>query len=384
VTAVAPIPLVDLAWQHNQIAAEVAHGFESVLATGAFIQGPHAAAFEAEFAAFCGVEHCIGVANGTDAIELALRAVDIGRGAEVVLPANTFVATAEAIARTGATPVFVDCDEDTSLIDVEQVDGRVSPLTGAVIPVHLYGQIAPMESLLDVVPDDVVVIEDAAQAQGATRAGRGIGTSGRVAATSFYPGKNLGAYGDAGAVLTQDAEVARRVRRIGNHGSETKYDHSELGFNSRLDGLQAVVLRAKLGRLAAWNECRRRLAARYNEALAPLADDGLVRLPVTVPGNTHVWHLYVIRVPQRDAVLATLHSAGIAAGIHYPLPVHLHPAFRFLGYNEGAFPAAERLASEILSLPIYPGMSETAQDRVVEELAAALHQCRGAFHSVRA
>jgi len=369
----APVPLVDLEWQHAQVAAEVASGFASVMSSGVFVQGPEASAFEREFAAFCGVGHCVGVANGTDAIELALRVLDIGPGAEVVLPCNTFVATAEAVARAGAMPVLVDCDPDTWLIDPEQAAKRVGTLTRAVIPVHLYGQIAPVERLYALLSGrPVAVIEDAAQAQGATRGGRGIGRWGAVAATSFYPGKNLGAYGDAGAVLTDNDEIARRVRRVANHGSEAKYDHSELGFNSRLDGLQAVVLRAKLRRLAAWNEDRRRLAERYHSALAPLADAGLLRLPTTAGGNVHVWHLYVVRVRRRDAVLSVLHDAGIAAGVHYPTPVHLQGAFRYLGYGEGAFPVAEQLASEILSLPLYPGMTDDVQDRVVEVLTAAV------------
>ena len=366
------MPLVDLAWQHGQIADEVALGFERVMATGAFIQGPEAAAFEVEFAAYSGVAHCVGVANGTDALELALRAAGIGAGAEVVLPANTFVATAEAVVRVGATPVLVDVDEDSGLVDIEHMAARVGRSTGAVMPVHLYGQIAPVEALTEVLGDRVVMIEDAAQAQGATRFGRGIGSWGAAAGTSFYPGKNLGAYGDAGAVLTADDELARRVRRMGNHGSEVKYEHPTIGFNSRLDGLQAVVLRAKLRRLETWNDERRRAARRYDAGLAALVEAGLVHLPVTLPGNVHVWHLYVIRVPRRDAVLAELNAAGIAAGIHYPVPVHLHEAFRSLGHRRGDFPVAERLAGEILSLPIYPGISESAQERVIDAVTAAL------------
>jgi dTDP-4-amino-4,6-dideoxygalactose transaminase len=363
-----PIPLVDLGLQHRRIADEVHAGFERVFAATSFILGPEADRFEREFADYCGVVHCIGVGNGTDAIELALRACQIDAGDELILPANTFVATAEAVVRSGAVPVLVDCDEDF-LIDVDAVSAAVTPRTRAVIPVHLYGQLAPMKALIDVLPGGILVIEDAAQAQGAAYAGQRAGSFGIAAATSFYPGKNLGAYGDAGAVLTDDDEVANRLRRLRSHGGVRKYEHVDIGFNSRLDGLQAVVLSAKLARLDAWNAERRVAAARYNKLLADLP--GLIR-PRIVPGNEHVWHLYVVRVPQRDEVLAALNAAGIGAGIHYPAPVHLLPAFARLGYRRARFPVSERLANEILSLPIYPGITAKDQQRVVDVLASAL------------
>lgn len=370
------IPLVDLAAQHAQVAGEVAAGWQEVLARTAFVGGPQVAAFEAEFAAFSGVPHCVGVANGTDAIELALRAAGIGAGDECVLPANTFIATAEAVARAGATPVLVDCDPATYLVDPDAVAAAVTGRTRAIIGVHLYGQLAPVERLAAIAAEaGAVLVEDAAQAQGARRhgagpgAGAGAGGAGRVAATSFYPGKNLGAYGDGGAVLTADPELAEAVRLLGAHGSPRKYEHTVLGFNSRLDTLQAVVLSAKLRRLAGWNEARRAAAARYGELLAGI--DGVVP-PVTLAGNEHVWHLYVVRVPERDLVLKHLNANGVGAGVHYPTPVHLTPAFASLGYGEGAFPVAERAAGEILSLPIYAEITPQQQDRVVALLAEAL------------
>lgn len=364
------IPLVDLAAQHDQVAEEVAAGWAEVLARTAFIGGPQVAAFEAEFAAYSGVPHCVGVANGTDAVELALRAVGIGPGDECILPANTFIATAEAVARAGATPVLVDCDPQTYLIDVGAVVAAVSERTRAIIPVHLYGQLAPVERLVPVAEAaGAVLVEDAAQAHGASRYGSGAGTHGALAATSFYPGKNLGAYGDGGAVLTADPVLAERVRLLATHGSPRKYEHSTLGFNSRLDTLQAVVLSAKLRRLAGWNVARRAAAARYTELLSTV--DRVVS-PVPLAGNEHVWHLYVVRVPDRDTVLKRLHEVGIGAGIHYPVPVHLTGAFDWLGYRPGAFPVAEQAAGEILSLPLFAEITPAQQERVVAVLAEAL------------
>jgi dTDP-4-amino-4,6-dideoxygalactose transaminase len=364
------VPLVDLAAQHAQVAGEVAAGWAEVLATTAFVGGPQVAAFEAELAAYIGVPHCVGVANGTDALELSLRAAGVGPGDECVLPANTFIATAEAVARAGATPVLVDCDPRTYLLDVDAVAAAVTGRTRAIIPVHLYGQLAPVERLVPVAEAaGAVLVEDAAQAQGARRHGAGAGTHGTLAATSFYPGKNLGAYGDGGAVLTGDPALAERVRLLSTHGSPRRYEHATIGFNSRLDTLQAVVLSAKLRRLEGWNVARRAAAVRYTELLSTV--DGVVP-PVTLAGNEHVWHLYVVRVPDRDLVLERLHEAGIGAGIHYPTPVHLTGAFGPLGYGCGAFPVAERAAGEILSLPLFAEITGAQQERVVEVLAGAL------------
>jgi dTDP-4-amino-4,6-dideoxygalactose transaminase len=368
---VTSIPLVDLSAQHAAVADEVAEGWRQVLARTSFIAGPQVAAFESEYAAFIGTRHCIGMANGTDAIEIALRALGVGAGDECILPANTFIATAEAVSRAGATPVLVDCaDDGTYLIDADAVEAALTPRTRAIIPVHLYGQAAPVERLLPMARDvGAWVVEDAAQAQGARRGGKSAGALGHIAATSFYPGKNLGAYGDAGAALTDSDELAARMRMIRDHGSRHKYEHEVIGLNSRLDTLQAVVLSAKLRRLAGWNAARQAAAARYDELLSGC--DAVVR-PRTLDGNEHVWHVYTVRVPDRDRVLKELHAAGIGAGIHYPVPVHLTAAFAGLGYTQGAFPVAERTARDLLSLPLFPEITAAQQKRVVAVLLSVL------------
>jgi dTDP-4-amino-4,6-dideoxygalactose transaminase len=365
------IPLVDLRAQHAAVADEVAEGWQQVLASCAFIDGPQVAAFESEYAAFIGTKHCVGMANGTDALEIALRSLGVGAGDECVLPANTFIATAEAVCRAGATPVLVDCaDDGTYLIDVAAAEAAVTPRTRAFIPVHLYGQAAPVDQLMPLAERiGALVVEDAAQSQGARRNGVGAGALGHAAATSFYPGKNLGAYGDAGAALTDSDEVAARLRIIGNHGSPRKYEHQVVGANSRLDTLQAVVLSAKLGRLAGWNAGRRAAAARYDSLLAGL--DEIVR-PRTLEGNEHVWHLYVVRVPDRDRVLKELQAAGIGAGIHYPVPIHMTEAFAGLGHADGTFPVTEQASRELLSLPLFAEITAGQQERVVSALTSAL------------
>jgi dTDP-4-amino-4,6-dideoxygalactose transaminase len=360
------IPLVDLSVQHAQIADEVEAGFAEVLSAGDFIGGKAVAQFEQEYADFIGVRSCVGVANGTDALELALRAVGVGSGDEVILPANTFIATAEAVIRAGARPVLVDVDDEALLMDPAGVEPAVTDRTRAVIPVDLYGQVAPFEQLAPELEErGIAVIEDGAQSQGARRFDRSAGTFGVLAATSFYPGKNLGAYGDAGAVTTDDEVLAQKVRLLGTHGSPAKYQHTQIGFNSRLDTLQAVVLRSKLRRLHRWNKERRDAAAVYDELLAELPG---LRLPATLPGNEHVWHLYVVRIRKRDRVLAHMQANGVGAGVHYPAPVHLTGAMASLGYGPGSFPVAERASGEILSLPIFPGITRQQQERVVEVL----------------
>ncbi|QXC61707.1 DegT/DnrJ/EryC1/StrS family aminotransferase [Aquihabitans sp. G128] len=371
-----PVPLVDLAWQHAEVAAEVEAGFASVLARTAFVKGPEVAAFEEAFAAYTGAAHVVGVANGTDAVELALRACGVGRGDKVVLPANTFIATAEAVDRAGADPVLVDCDPTFQLIDATQVAAAVAASDArAVVGVDLFGQCAPLRELAEAVAGTgCAVVEDAAQSQGATSDGAGIGTLARIAGTSFYPGKNLGAYGDGGAVLTTDAELADWVRTTADHGSKVRYQHELMGMNSRLDTLQAVVLSAKLARLDRWNDLRRTAADRYRSALA---DQEGIGLPATAPGNVHVWHLFPVRVAARDAVLAELHGAGVGAGIHYAVPIHLQPAFAHLGHGPGDFPHAEAAAREIVSLPLFPGITAEQQDRVVEVLLAAVARTAG-------
>lgn len=365
----APIPLVDLKAQHAEISGDISHGFDRVIADTAFILGPAVREFEEAFARYCGAAHCIGVANGTDAIELTMRALGIGLGDEVIVPANTFIASALGVVRAGARPVLVDCDA-FQLLDPGKIEAAVTPRTKAVLPVHLFGQIADMEAVQEVADrHHLPVVEDAAQSQGAKRNGKASGSFGAAAATSFYPGKNIGAYGDAGAVTTSSDEIASHLRKLRNWGSEQKYHHPEIGFNSRLDTLQAVVLSAKLKRLDAWNEARRQAASRYDELLSGI--EGVER-PRTLPGNEHVWHLYVVRVPRRDEVLAKLNAEGIGAGIHYPVPLHLHGALASLGYREGDFPEAERAAAEILSLPMYPHLTAEQQARVADGLRRAL------------
>jgi dTDP-4-amino-4,6-dideoxygalactose transaminase len=370
---VTSIPLVDLAAQHLAVADEIAEGWRQVLARTSFIAGPHVAMFESEYAAFIGTRHCVGTANGTDAIEVALRALGVGRGDECILPANTFIATAEAVSRAGATPVLVDCaDDGTYLIDADAVEAAMSSRTRTIIPVHIYGQAAPVERLIPLAGEiGVWVVEDAAQSQGARRGGRSAAALGHAAATSFYPGKNLGAYGDAGAVLTDSDDLAARMRMIRDHGSRRKYEHEVIGLNSRLDTLQAVVLSVKLRRLSRWNALRQAAAERYDALLSEVEE---VIRPRVLDGNEHVWHLYVVRVPDRDRVLKELHAAGIGAGIHYPVPIHLTAAFAGLGYAEGAFPVTERAAREILSLPLFPEITRSQQERVVSVLMAAMHR----------
>ena len=362
-----PIPLVDLAAQHDQVRDEVAAGWARVVETGAFIDGPDVQAFETELAAFSGAAHAIGCASGTDALEIALKAAGVEPGDGVIVPANTFAATAEAVVRMGATVEFADVDPDTMLLDADAAKAALTPRTRAIIPVHLYGQMAPVAGLRALAEaEGLVLVADAAQAQGATAAGEGIAAGVAIAATSFYPGKNLGAYGDGGAVLCDDDEVARIARSIGHHGVESdRYVHVRPGFTSRLDTLQAVVLRAKLARLAGWNEQRRAAAARYHDLLAGRDD---VRRPVCSAGNEHVWHLYPVRVADRDQLLAGLQGAGIGAGAHYPVPLHLQQAFADPATGPGAFPVAERAAASVLSLPIFPGITAAQQVRVVETL----------------
>lgn len=360
------VPLVDLGWQHQQVKDEVLAGWEAVLDKTAFILGPQVAEFESAFASFSGVDHCIGVGSGTDALEMALRALDIGPGHEVILPANTFIATALAVTRVGAIPVLVDCDPDYYLIHPEEIEKAISPATKAVIPVHLYGQMAPVQEIRDAFPS-LKVIEDGAQSQGASRHGAASGSVGHIAATSFYPGKNIGAYGDAGAVLTDDTDLADRVRRLRNWGSDIKYYHPEKGFNSRLDTIQAVVLLAKLARLAEWNELRSKAADRYRD----LIDDSALSHPNAMPGNEHVWHIYVTQVDERDRILAGLNESGVGAGIHYPVPIHLQGAYAELAKGVGSFPNTEHLANRELSLPMYPGITLEDQEYVAHCLSEA-------------
>jgi len=364
------IPLVDLRAQAAEIADEVEPRVLEILRSAHYIGGPHVAAFEEEFSRFVGVEHTVGVANGTDAVELALRAVGVVAGTEVIMPANTFIATAEAASRIGAIPVPVDVDPVHLLISPEAVRAAITEKTRAIVPVHLYGQVAPVEALEPIAAAaGVPIVEDGAQSQGATRNGRSAGSLGAIGATSFYPGKNLGASGDGGAVTTDDPVLAEKVRLIANHGSATRYVHDVVGMNSRLDAIHAVTLRAKLARLNDWNARRQRAAQRYAELLADIPG---VTVPQSVHGNSDVWHLYVIRLRERDRVLAELDAAGVGAAVHYPEPWHLTPAYAHAGHRRGIAPVAERTAAEILSLPMYPHLTEDQQMVVARTLRTAV------------
>jgi dTDP-4-amino-4,6-dideoxygalactose transaminase len=364
------IPLVDLKAQYRSIQGAIDAAIQRVIDNTSFVLGPEVEAFEKDFATFCQAAHCVAVANGTDAAAMALEAVGVKRGDEVITVAHTFIATAEGISEIGAIPVFVDVCEDTLLMDPGKVEAAITPRTRAIVPVHLYGQAADMDAILAIAKrHGLKVVEDACQAHGAEYKGRRVGTMGDAATFSFYPGKNLGAYGDGGAIVTNDAAAAAWLRKKRNHGRATKYTHDFEGRNSRMDGLQGAVLKVKLPHLDGWNARRRELAARYDQLLGGMPQ---VR-PVGVAQEClAVYHLYVVRVPNRDKVLDCLKEQGIEGGIHYPVPLHLQDAFSGQGLPRGTFPITERAADEILSLPIYPEMDFPMQDRVVATLVKAL------------
>jgi dTDP-4-amino-4,6-dideoxygalactose transaminase len=356
------INFVDLKKQYQPLKEEILAGFSEVLDSMYLFLGKNVQAFEKEFSDFCEVKHGIGVSDGTSALHVILRALDIGNGDEVITPVNTFIATAEAIALVGAKPVLVDIDPETYLMDLEQVEAKITPKTKAIMPVHLYGQLVDMEALRDLADaHGIKIIEDACQAHGAAFDGKQAASLGDAAAYSFYFSKNLGAYGEAGCVTTNDDEIARRVRMIRDHGSEQKYNHELIGMNSRLDELQAVVLRAKLKHLADWNEARRSHAALYSE----LFDQNLVSTPIEAEGSKHIYHLYVIRAPKRDDLQSYLKENGIYTGIHYPIPIHQQQAFSYLGYEMGDFPETEKAVTEILSLPMFAELSDEDIERTV-------------------
>jgi dTDP-4-amino-4,6-dideoxygalactose transaminase len=353
------IPLVDVTAQWAPLRAELEARFADVLASGQFIRGPHYYAFEEEAAAYLGVKGSVGVANGTDALVLVLDAMEIGPGDEVICPAFTFYATAEAIARRGATPVFAEIDPDTLNVDPEDVAAKITPRTRAIMPVHLFGRPAAMDALSELGVD---VIEDAAQAFGSP----GIAQRGRISTFSFYPTKNLFALGDGGLVASSDEELLARVRMLSFHGSRDKVDFDFVGYNSRLDELQAAFLRIFLTKLDEWTEGRREAAQRYAE----LGLGDLVDLPQDEPG--HVYHLFVCRSPERDRIHAALREAGIGTAAYYVTPLHLQPALRFLGGQPGTLPETERVAQENFSVPLWPGIPVEAQERVVEVVRAAV------------
>ncbi|QHP68725.1 DegT/DnrJ/EryC1/StrS family aminotransferase [Bradyrhizobium sp. LCT2] len=367
------IPFVDLKAQYETIRDEVAEAIRGVLNSTQFIGGEALASFEKDFAAYCQVRHARGVANGTDAIHLALRALGIGHGDEVITTAHTFIATAAAIAATGARPVFVDIDPETYTIDPTMIERAVTDRTKAIIAVHLFGQPADMGPIKDIARRrGLYVVEDAAQAHGAEYRGVRTGALGDVACFSFYPAKNLGAYGDGGAITTNSAAIAERIERLRDHGRTTHYSHAEIGFNSRLDALQAAILQIKLRRLDEWNANRRRAAEWY---AAELAQSG-IKTPFVRKGSTHVYHLYVITTNERDAMRMKLDEAGVATGIHYPLPLHLQPALAHLGYRQGDLPCCEAMAARSLSLPMFPELARDAV-RHVAAIARAAAERRG-------
>ena len=371
-TTATQVPFVDLHAQYEQIRTEIDRAMRQVIERGDFIQGSAVARFESEFAAYIGVGHAIGVGNGGDAIELALRAFGVGRGDEVITAANTFIATVLAISATGATPVLVDIDRASYTIDPAAIEAAITPRTRAIVPVHLYGQPADIERVLAVAArHNLVVIEDAAQAHGARVGGRRVGTFGHAAAFSFYPSKNLGAYGDAGMVVTNDDRAAERLRLLGNYGQRVKYEHAVEGRNSRLDTMQAAVLAVKLPRLDRWNAARRAHADTYRAWLSRR-----VYTPATRPGVEHVFHLYVIETDQRDRLRAKLAERGVHTGIHYPVPVHLQEAYAPLGYKAGAFPATEAAATRILSLPMYAELTKEQIEYVSDAIVAAIPELR--------
>lgn len=361
------VPFLDLKAQYDAIKPEVDRAMQSVLDQTDFIMGEDIYAFETAFAAACGRRHCVATSSGTSALELVLRAHGIGPGDEVITTPHTFIATTEAITAVGATIRWVDIDPVTYTINPLLVEAAITSHTKAILPVHLYGQPAGMDELLSIaVRHGLHVIEDAAQAHLAEYHGKTVPIGG-TACFSFYPGKNLGAFGDAGCVVTDDADVADKVRRLTNHGrNQEKYEHPIEGFGHRMDTLQAAVLSTKLPHLASWTAARRQVAARYN---AGLASTGLT-LPAEPEAVKAVYHLYVIRTPNRDALRAHLKSQGIATGIHYPLPLHLQPAYAHLGFKRGDFPATEAAAESILSLPVYPELSASSQDAVIETIHA--------------
>ncbi|ODU14642.1 MAG: erythromycin biosynthesis sensory transduction protein eryC1 [Thiobacillus sp. SCN 64-35] len=355
------VPFLDLKASHNELEAQLNVAFQKVLKSGLFIMGPELDAFEAEFADYCGVKYCVGVGNGLEALHLVLRAYGIGPGDEVIVPTNTFIATWLAVSQCGATPVPVEPRIDTSNIDPALISAAVTSRTRAIMAVHLYGQTADMDPINEIAAmHGLVVIEDAAQAQGARYKGRRAGSLGHAAGTSFYPGKNLGALGDGGAVLTNDKAIVDKVRRLRNYGSETKYQHDVIGYNSRLDEVQAALLRVKLGKLDAWN-CRRAEIART--FLGQLHDCGM-ELPHVPDWADPVWHLFVIRSPERAALQSFLQANGIASMIHYPIPPHQQGCYAEGRWGE--LPIAERLSREVLSLPIYPTMNTKEVAYVIE------------------
>lgn len=363
------VPFNDLKREYRSIKAEIDAAIKDVIERTAFIKGAFLVRFEENLAAFCETEHAVGTSSGTTALHAALLGFDIGPGDEVITVSHTFIGTAEPISHAGAKPVFVDITSDTYTLDPYLIEAAITPRTRAIIPVHLYGQMADMEAIRTLArTHKLVLIEDAAQAIGARLNGHKAGFYGDAACFSFYPGKNLGAYGDAGAVITNDAEAAHKIRMIVDHGRVSKYLHESEGFNYRLDALQAAILDVKLRRIDAWNEKRREIAEYFSGHLKDLD----TVLPIVAGGAEHVFHVYCILVKDRDAVQERLKELGVSTGVHYPVPLHLQPAYRYLRIKKGNLPVTESVAADVLSLPIFPFMSDEEKQHVVDSLHRVL------------
>lgn len=364
------VPFLDLHAHHAPHRSEFDDAIAQVIESNAFAGGPFVASFEEKFAAFCDCQHALGLGSGTEAIWLVLLAAGIGAGDEVITVPSTFMATAEAISYCGAKPVFVDIDERTFTMDPTALAGALTKRTKAIIPVHLFGQSADMDPILTFAREHgLLVIEDAAQAHGAEYKGRKAGSLADAACFSFYPGKNLGAFGEAGAVVTDDDELAEKIRVLRDHGQDRKYHHSMIGWNCRMDGIQAAVLEIKLKYLERGNELRRAHAQRYRDALRGV--EGL-SVPSAADYAKHVYHIFAIRVQERDEVMRRLEEEGIGCGVHYPIPVHRQKAYEYLGYGEGSFPVSETTASEFISLPMFPELTTQQIDRVAEAVRASM------------
>ncbi|MFC1620756.1 DegT/DnrJ/EryC1/StrS family aminotransferase [Candidatus Omnitrophota bacterium] len=360
-----PIPLVDLKLQYKTIESEIKKAIEDIFAQGVFISGKPLVEFEKGFSKFCGTKYAVGVSSGTSALYLALLACNVGKGDEVITVPNTFIATTEAITAAGARPVFVDIDPEDYTIDVSKIKKAISKKTKAIIPVHIYGHLANMDAILSLAKEHgLKVIEDAAQSHGAEHKGKRAGSLGDAGCFSFYPGKNLGAYGDAGALTTNDAAIAEKVSLLRNHGRKEKYSHIIEGFNNRLDTLQAKLLSVKLAYLEDWNKSRRQVAQWYRKYLKDLS----LKLPKEDKDYLDVYHLFVIETDDRDGLLSHLKEKGIFAGIHYPIPLHLQEAYKYLGYKQGDFPVTEHSSKRILSLPIFPELEESSVEFICKTI----------------
>ncbi len=371
------VPFVDLSWQHEPIKEKIQQAIHQVIERGDFVLGQALKEFEKSFANACGVEYGVGVASGTEAITLGLQACGIGHQDEVIVPSNTFIATLMGVIRAGATPVLVDCDPNTALIDLQAAVKAITPKTKAILPVHLYGQMVSPKELLDFANTyNLIIFEDAAQAHLAEREGYRAGQVGMAAAFSFYPSKNLGAFGNGGMLVTQDENIAKQVQTLRNYGAPNKYYHTEFGTNSRLDTIQAAILQVKLPHLQYWNQLRNQAGGEYYSNLKSLETYGITSME-NQSGSGHVYHLYVIRIQddckfKRDEIREKLSNENIQTGIHYPIPCHLQPAYKYLNYQFGDFPNAEALCSQIISLPMYPGLKSDQIKLVCQKISSII------------